>query len=288
VRLACYNPNGLSELDAILREHWARARARWPDIVLSEADYLPHAGTHVGKNLDGAAKLHLEDLFLACACARRDAAALRVFEDDVLPAADAAVRSLDGADGFVDEVRQRVRTKLLVADGERAPRIAEYAGRGALVAWVTVASVRTGLSLLRETKRAEKYAGDAWAEVLALPETGDIEVEYLKQRYRQDFAAGFTDACAKLPARDRTILRMHFVDGLNIDQIGQIYGVHRATIARWIAKSRVALLEGTRTYLVTHLALQPAEFSSFDRLIRSQLDVSLGGLFGSDDELEPD
>jgi RNA polymerase sigma-70 factor (ECF subfamily) len=156
------------------------------------------------------------------------------------------------------------------------------------VAWVTVAAVRTGLSLLREQKRADKYAGDAWAEILALPDTGDMEVEYLKGRYRQDFAAGFTDACAKLPARDRTILRMHFVDGLNIDQIGQIYGVHRATVARWIAKSRLALLEGTRTYLVQHLALQPAEFSSFDRLIRSQLDVSLGGLFGSEDALDPE
>lgn len=267
-------------------EHYARARARWPDIELAEDDYVAHARVHVGQRPDGAAKLHLVDLFLACACARRDEHALRVFEDTVLPAADAAVRSLDGADGFVDEVRQRVRTKLLVGDAEQSPKIAEYAGRGALVAWVTVASVRTGLSLLRETKRAEKYAGDAWAEILALPDTGDMEVEYLKGRYRQDFAAGFTDACSKLPARDRTILRMHFVDGLNIDQIGQIYGVHRATVARWIAKSRLALLEGTRTYLVQHLALQPAEFSSFDRLIRSQLDVSLGGLFGPDDELD--
>jgi len=276
----------LTEQDATLREHWARARARWPDIALDEAAYLEHARVHVGERPDGAAKLHLEDLFLACACARRDEQALRVFEETVLPAADAAVRSLDNGDGFVDEVRQRVRTKLLVADGDQSPKIVEYAGRGALVAWVTVASVRTGLSLLREQKRADKYAGDAWAEILALPDTGDMEVEYLKGRYRQDFAAGFTDACAKLPARDRTILRMHFVDGLNIDQIGQIYGVHRATVARWIAKSRLALLEGTRTYLVQHLALQPAEFSSFDRLVRSQLDVSLGGLFGPDDDIE--
>lgn len=271
-----------------LREQWVRARERWPDIELGEHDYLAHARTHAGGRGDAGTKLHLEDLFLACACARRDEAALRIFESNVLPAADAAVRSLDGADGFVDEVRQRLRTKLLVGDGDSAAKIAEYAGRGPLVAWVTVASVRTGLSLLRETKRAEKYAGDAWAEVLTLPDTGDMEVDYLKGRYRQDFAAGFTDACASLPARDRTILRMHFMDGLNIDQIGRIYGVHRATVARWIAKSRVALLEGTRSYLVKHLALQPAEFSSFDRLIRSQLDVSLGGLFGSEDALDPE
>ena len=271
-----------------MREHWACARARWPDIELAEADYVAHARGHAGARADGAAKLHLEDLFLACACARRDEHALRTFESTVLPAADAAVRSLDGGEGFVDEVRQRLRTKLLVGEGDQLAKIAEYAGRGALVAWVTVASVRTGLSLLRETKRAEKYAGDAWAEILTLPDTGDMEVEYLKSRHRQDFAAGFTDACAKLPARDRTILRMHFMDGLNIDQIGQIYVVHRATVARWIAKSRLSLLEGTRTYLVQHLALQPAEFSSFDRLVRSQLDVSLGGLFGSEDVPEPD
>lgn len=269
----------MDELETALHEAWKRASAQHPDIALAWGDYRAHA-----RSLRADGKLHLEDLFVACACAKGDAAALRCFEREVLTAADAAVRGLDGSPGFVDEVRQRVRAKLLVGSPDQPPRIAEYAGRGALVAWVTVSAVRTGLSLLRETKRAEKYAGDGWAEALALPDTGDVEIDYMKNRYREQFTSGLIEACGKLPARDRTILRLHFVDGLNIDQIGVIYGVHRATVARWIAKSRTALLTSTRQFLTEHLAVPPSELSSFDRLVRSQLDVSLGELFGDGGE----
>lgn len=274
---------GVEELEAALHEAWTRVSVQHPDVALTLDEYRAHA-----RALRAEPKLHLDDLFVACACASGDAAALRYFEREVLTAADAAVRGLDGSPGFVDEVRQRVRAKLLVGSPDQRPRIAEYAGRGALVAWVTVAAVRTGLSLLRETKRAEKYAGDGWAEALALPDTGDVEIDYIKERYREQFKRGLVDACGKLAARDRTILRLHFVDGLNIDQIGVIYGVHRATVARWIAKSRNALLTSTRQFLTEHLAVPPSEISSLDRLVRSQLDVSLGEMFGTGDALEDD
>ncbi len=271
----------MDEVETALHGAWTRAHARHPDVQLELGDYRAHAlAVGVGTRGEGLAKVHLDDLFVACACAKKDNAALRFFEHEVLSAADGAVRGLDGSASFVDEVRQRVRAKLLVGSSDAPPRIAEYAGRGALVAWVTVAAVRTGLSLLRETKRAEKYAGDGWAEALALPDTGDVEIDYMKERYREQFQSGLIEACGKLPARDRTILRLHFVDGLNIDQIGVIYEVHRATVARWIAKCRTALLEATRQFLTEHLAVSPSEISSLDRLVRSQLDVSLGALFG--------
>ncbi len=275
----------MTDFRSLLYEAWARARTRFAGVEVGFDDYASHATRVIPNNasLDAIAKLHLEDLYIATGCTRGDPSAVRWFETHALPAADQALRSLDSSAAFADEVRQRVRTKLLAPSADGPPRIAEYAARGALTSWVTVALVRTALSLLRETKRAEKYAGGDWAETLVLPDVGDVEVDYLKQRYRQEFAAGLTDACARLPARDRTILRLHFMDGLNIDQIGQIYGVHRATVARWIAKSRVMLLEGTRQFLAQHLSLAPAEFSSLDRLVRSQLDVSLGDLLGHDE-----
>ena len=58
-------PGVLTDEDAILREHWTRARTRWPDIELGEDDYLAHTRGHAGGRAEGAAKLHLEDLFLA-------------------------------------------------------------------------------------------------------------------------------------------------------------------------------------------------------------------------------
>jgi RNA polymerase sigma-70 factor (ECF subfamily) len=262
----------VDDSETTLREAWTRAQEKHPDIALPFDDFAAHARRHA------AAPTHLIDLYLACACARADAAALRWFDRELLGPAKSAIAGLDASPQFVDEVCQRVRTKLLLADTGR-PRIADYEGRGGLTAWVTVAAVRTGLTYLRETKRAEKYAGDGWTEALALPDTGDVEIDLIKQRYREQFTRGLSEACAKLPPRDRTILRMHFVDGLNIDELGVVYGVHRATIARWIAKSRTALLEATRQFLGEHYALPSAELASLDRLVRSQLEVSLGSLF---------
>lgn len=277
----------MTDVRSLLHDAWTRACTRFAGVELDFDAFVEHATRVIpaGASPESIARLHLEDLYIAAGCTRGDGAAVRWFETHALPGADPALRSLDGNPAFADEVRQRVRTKLLVPSGATPARIAEYAARGALTSWVTVAAVRTALSLLRETKRAEKYAGDEWAEALVLPDVGDVEVDYLKQRYRQEFSAGLADACARLPARDRTILRLHFMDGLNIDQIGQIYGVHRATVARWIAKSRTALLEGTRQFLAEHLSVAPSEFSSLDRLVRSQLDVSLGELLGPE-ELE--
>jgi RNA polymerase sigma-70 factor (ECF subfamily) len=276
--------------EQVLRSAWTGACTRFAEFRLDFDTYAAHVRGVLGDGGEAVLpKLQLEDLFLACACLRGDDAALRRFDRDVLGACDAAVRGLDNADSFLDEVKQRLRTKLLAGDTEQPPRIGEFAGRGALVAWVTVAAVRTGLSLLRERKRAERFTGDGWAEALALPDVGDVEVDYVKQRYREDFTRGLVEACRALAARERTILRMHFVDGLNIDQIGVVYGVHRATVARWIAKSRTALLESTRAWLTEHLAVPSSEFSSLDRLVRSQLDVSLGALFPEDeaDEATP-
>lgn len=268
----------------LLHRAWTGGCVRWPNVALDEADFVAHLTPLLhGLGDDAVARLFTDDLFLACACVRGDATAIACFEREVLGSADGAVRALDSSDGFLDEVKQRLRTKLLAGDAEQPPRISEYAGRGALVAWVTVAAIRTGLSLLRETKRAQKYEGDGWAEALALPDVGDVEIDLVKRSYREPFVRGLIEACQALPARDRTILRMHFVDGLNIDQIGVVYGVHRATVARWIAKSRTALLDGTRQYLSVHLALPTGEFSSLDRLVRSQLDVSLGALFPEDE-----
>jgi RNA polymerase sigma-70 factor (ECF subfamily) len=65
------------------------------------------------------------------------------------------------------------------------------------------------------------------------------------------------------------------VDGLSIDALGEIYGVHRATAARWIAKIREDLLARTREAFSARAKVGRAEFESLLRLARSQLDVSL-------------
>lgn len=258
---------------------WRAGRTAWPAVDVAADRFAAHVARHLRGDADpdqAAADLIGADLYLACACAAGDPAALRLFEDQVLPQADAALRRIDPSPAFADEVRQLLRQKLFVGDGESAPKVADYAGRGPLVTWVRVAAVRTALNLLGSGKRERPMTA---SQVAALaPPVDDPSLRYLKAQFADEFEAALARACAALTDRDRTILRLRFADELNIDQIGGLYGVHRATVARWIARIRDEIFAATRNDLVGRLRLDESDFDSLLRLARSQLDLSLSAV----------
>lgn len=248
------------------------ARAAWPDVALADERFVERAAAVDARALAA----HAADLFLAWACGDGDPAALRHFDDEVLRPAAAAVRSIDPSPAFADEVRQRVRERLLV--GEGTPQILQYAGRGALRAWVGVTTVRAALMLRRSTRRQREVPEDEWAGALALATTGNPELELLKRQHAAAFGAALRDAAVGLEPRLRAVLAMHFVEDLTIDQIGAAYAVHRATAARWIQRARELLFEGTRARLIERLQLSPTEVDRITALVQSQVDVSLSQL----------
>jgi RNA polymerase sigma-70 factor, ECF subfamily len=75
---------------------------------------------------------------------------------------------------------------------------------------------------------------------------------------------------------------MHYVDGLNIEEIGLAYRVHRATVARWLAASREKILDETKRLLSQGLKLDREEVQSMIDLVRSRLDVSIYRLLDED------
>jgi len=261
--------------DDPIREAFAAARTALPDVQLSLAAFVARAAT-----LDErAVREHGCDLFLAWACAAGDPTALAHFDATILRPASDAVRSIDASPAFGDEVRQRVRTQLVVGDG--APRLYDYAGRGALRAWVGVTMVRAALMMRRSEARRREVSDDDWASALSLVATGNPELDLLKRQHAAAFGAALRDAALALELRLRAVLAMHFAEGLSIDQIGAVYAVHRATAARWIQRARDELLVGTRTRLAERLGLTPSEIDQVGALVQSQLDVSLSQLFAS-------
>ncbi|MGC4120861.1 MAG: sigma factor-like helix-turn-helix DNA-binding protein [Myxococcales bacterium] len=255
--------------EALLREALTRAHEAWPGIEVPEGEYASHLA---GRLEPGLAALEWADLYLACACARGDRQALKVFEDQVLAAAIPALSRLCGSAALVEEAQQLLRQKLLVggAGGERA-RILDYSGRGPLAHYVTAAATRVALNLKRGA------SADSDDEALAqLPARGDdAELAYIKESYRREFVEAFQGALGTLSERDRTLLRLNFLDGLNIEEIGGMYRVHRATVARWIAKAREQLHDETRRRLQEKLRLTPSELRSLMNVADSHLEVSL-------------
>jgi RNA polymerase sigma-70 factor (ECF subfamily) len=270
---------------AVLRNRWPEAQAAWPTVAVDRDAFLAHCRGVLPADPEAAlplvAGLHIGDLYLAYACAvTGDPAALRCFEARIFAEVGDVVRSIDVDPGFGDEVRQRVRQRLLVGD-EAGPRLLDYAGRGPLAAWVRITLVRAALTMRRQQGRELRRLHEAGDLTSATAD--DPELDYLRVRYRVEFAAAFREACAHLPERERAVLRLSVVDGLTIDGIGQVYGVHRATAARWLTRARALLFEETRRLLTASLGLSPSEFGSLARLVHSQLDVQISSLLRAPD-----
>ena len=58
---------------------------------------------------------------------------------------------------ILDEVKQRLAVRLLVAEGGRRPALAEYGGRGSLDAWLRISATRVALELGRGEARRGRW-----------------------------------------------------------------------------------------------------------------------------------
>lgn len=231
----------------------------------------------------GGDDLHHGDLEWARALAVGDAAALERYERELVPLVEAQLRRRGHAPDAVADVQQTLRARLLVGDGA-GPAVARYEGRGPLRGWVLVSALREAVRLRRRAQRELALGDDALAALADRGAGGPADAGGVdapaKERYREAFRAAFRAAIAQLSARDRNLLRMHLLDGLTIDQVGAIQGVHRATAARWIERAREAVARAVRRELMRELGVDPFEAEELLGWVQSRIELSLSGLAG--------
>ncbi|MBA3459638.1 MAG: sigma-70 family RNA polymerase sigma factor [Deltaproteobacteria bacterium] len=273
----------------------AEGRAAWPDFPIDGKDVVSFIGRQVTDELaaDALEGLRPADLYLACACAKGLTAAINAFDRDYMKEVDIALARMRIGPPRLSDVKQLVRQRLFVGGGTAGTptsvgKIAEYGGRGDLRRWVRSVAVRTCLNELRKGKREILVDDDHLIAQHAVAQD-DPEVEYMKKTYSTEFKTAFSDALAQLGAREQTLLRYHHVDGLNIDEIGAIYRVHRVTAFRWLEKAKELLVKQTLETLRARLKLPASELESVLRMIRSQIHLSIvRQLGGPTDKVDDD
>lgn len=227
---------------------------------------------------------HAADLALARACASGEPAAVAEVERRLRGELAGALSRVGLTRAEIDEVGQIVRERLLVARPGATPKIGDYSGRGAFLGWLRAVIVRAGIDHRRSRARAPDAPGSGEREgddepLLRIGDASDDpEIETLRARYAAPFRAALADAIAALPPDERNALRLSVAEGLSVDAIGGLYGVHRATAARWIARARETIAEETRRLLLERLGLQPSEVDSLVRLCRSRVDIGISVL----------
>ncbi|MFY2560671.1 sigma-70 family RNA polymerase sigma factor [Corallococcus terminator] len=277
-------------LEALL-ESWVFAgRRAWPEVVLPEEDFLRHVAQRLvpsGEPEDALAAVPVADLYLACACERGLPSAHAALERHLFPKVARAISRVRGGGVDAKEVLQQLRQRLLVPSKDGGePRIAEYQGGGPLAAWLRAAAVRTALNLQRAEGRRARAEEDADGSMFErVGEAGDdLELDYLRRRHQEDFREALSGALASLSPRERTVLRLHVVDGVSLESIGVMYRAHKSTVSRWVSNARQTVLVGVRERLAERLRLSSGELHSLMHAVRSQLDLSLSGLLRGEPE----
>ena len=265
----CGGANVEDELVALV----ARARAEAEGVDLDPREFVAYVADRVTFDKLGCPvlrSLRAGDLWIAFGCVAGATSAIDAFEARYAPEITGALRrSFDL--GLAQDAELRVRERLFLVGEHESQRLASYSGRGDLRTWLRATAVRMAIDVMR-ARREVPVAPDSLGEIGDL---ADPMLASLKQRYRDEFRIAFGEAASALTDRERTLLRYRFLDDLSIDEIGALYRVHRATVARWIATIREGLFEATRARLMSAFKISDTEADSVLRLIDSQLDISI-------------
>jgi RNA polymerase sigma-70 factor, ECF subfamily len=256
------------------------AEAAWPAIAIDRVAFAEHLGASpVGRALVAAAPAfdaeHVAEVALAFACGRGVRGALDAFEATYMAALDRGLASMRLSEAMLSDTKQAVREKLLVRQADGALRLEEYAGQGRLHSLVHVVATRAAIGALRRTRREvpERDVGDDLFG--AEGSESDPETRLLRERYRADLRASLEEAAGHLTKRERNLLRLHLLGGVTLEALASMYGAHRATVVRWLARARAAMLAETKKALGARVKARPEELESLMGLVASRFEVSM-------------
>jgi RNA polymerase sigma-70 factor (ECF subfamily) len=261
-------------LEAALVTLCARGRSTFPSFGLTDEEFVAHIARCGAPVEDGLTTIHAEDLYLACACLQghgpgNDEALARL-RDIGRPVLTRYLSRIPDAKAIADEIEQRLWDAVLVGT---PPRLASYAGRGALGAWLGVTAQRLALMELRHEGVERRALNE-----LAVHENvaaANPELLAIKERFRPEFQRALAAALQTLDARQRMLYRMHLIDGLTLESIAKAYRVHAVTVGRWLGAARKQVLDETKRQLRAELPLASDDFESLARLLASGLDVDI-------------
>jgi RNA polymerase sigma-70 factor (ECF subfamily) len=252
---------------AVLAVAYQAGQARWAGVDLSQELFARHVATLGVPNADLA--VHGADLYLACACAFGDTMAIRHFEGRVFSQVHRHIAR--GSSHATEDLLQLLRLWLLAGP---KPRIARYSARGSLLGWLKVASARRLARIASRAPIEPFHLGErAMAELLS--DGGEAARSHMSRMVAPTFEAALEATFLALTPEARTLLRMHYVQDVSLAAIADAFGVHRATVARWLSVARTTVRVQVRERLAASRAPTSSEFHSLTAAVISNLHVNV-------------
>lgn len=178
------------------------------------------------------------------------------------------------------ELAQRVRTRLLVSEKGREAKLSTYDGRGRLKSWLWTA---TKLELLQATRGMGQGPADDVDELthLASPQRSP-ELAVRSSKDTKLVSRALREALEVLDAKERTLLRMRFVDGVSTEELGRMFQVHRTTAQRWIEAAQAKIMTAMRAKLQAEAKLARGDVDSLVGDVAQSISLHLSQVLTKD------
>lgn len=207
--------------------------------------------------------LHVEDLALACACARGSEGAWEHFVREYRPVllriasrGQQADRARDVADSVYGELYG-----LDERDGARRSLFDYFHGRSTLAGWLKAVVAQRLVDRARAARRFEPLPDDE-SSLPAAPGGAPFELGPDRHRFLRLVRHALAGALAGLDTRDRLRLTLYYAQDMKLAAIGRVLGESEATSSRKLERTRL----GLRTAIEQRLR-------EVDRLTDEQVDL---------------
>jgi RNA polymerase sigma-70 factor (ECF subfamily) len=202
--------------------------------------------------------LHGNDLYLAFACAQHSPVAwdrfisiYRKYTHD-LTAFVCPVKSM------IYELAETILTDLFLPDRSGYSRIASYDGRSSLATWLRAIICHRAIN-----ERERKFNGMTQLNEDIFEKADErallsIEMVLRSSRYQELIKDSLEGACNELTDRERLMLLLRYDNGLQLGQIGCLFGLHQATITRQLERAQTKIRQAVVSILTHKYGLSQA------------------------------
>lgn len=241
-------PSILNDHATLIARLFRAARAeRWSLDPAEFADALARSATARFRDERARARdvasyiesLHIEDLALACACARGHETAWEHFVSEYRAKLRAAGRAIAGEQEGAELADSLYADLYGVTSGDQSRSLFDYFhGRSTLATWLRAVMAQRHVDAKRASRRLEplpEHLPESARSAAADPPDPD------RDRYVRLLETALSAAVAALEPRERLRLSCYYAQELTLAAVGRLMGEHEATVSRRLDRTRRAL-----------------------------------------------
>lgn len=202
--------------------------------ILEQAAAKGIPGAAKAQRQEFFARLHVEDLALARACAAGNERAWQVFMLRFREKLYDAGRQITRDDATGRELADSLYADLYGTqnrEGHRQSKLLSYGGRGSLGGWLRTVLAQEYINHYRKQRRLVSLDREC-EEGAQFPAPATAEITSVDERLEQ----AVDEALRSLAAEDRFVLASYFLDERTLAEIARALSVHESTISRKVEK----------------------------------------------------